>query len=101
MILEAAVLNIRPGEESAFEQAFRAASPLIASTPGYVQHQLQRCIETEGRYLLLVQWETMEAHTTGFRQSLNYEEWKRRLHHFYEPFPVVEHYEKILEYSGL
>jgi heme-degrading monooxygenase HmoA len=63
MILEAAVLKVRSGEEDAFEQAFRAASPLIASSPGYISHQLQRCVETKERYLLLVQWETMEAHS--------------------------------------
>jgi heme-degrading monooxygenase HmoA len=97
MILEAAVLNVRPGEEDALEQAFRAASPLIASSPGYLSHQLQRCLETKGRYLLLVQWETMEAHTIGFRQSAVYREWKQQLHHYYDPFPIVEHYESVLE----
>lgn len=97
MILEAAVLNVRPGEEDAFERAFRAASPLIASTPGYLSHRLQRCLETKGRYLLLVQWETLEAHTIGFRQSAAYQQWKQQLHHFYEPFPIVEHYESVLE----
>ncbi len=93
MILEAAVLNVRAGEESAFEQVFRAAAPLIAGIPRYISHQLQRCMETKGRYLLLVRWGTLEAHTVGFRQSAAYQEWKRLLHHFYEPFPVVEHYE--------
>ncbi|MGB0125942.1 MAG: antibiotic biosynthesis monooxygenase [Silvibacterium sp.] len=77
MILEAAVLNVRAGEESAFEQAFAAASPLIAATPGYLSHQLRRCLETKGRYLLLVHWENLEAHTIGFRQSPAFQQWKR------------------------
>ena len=98
MIHEAAVLNIRSGEESAFEEAFRAASPLIAAAPGYVSHVLQRCLETKGRYLLLVRWETLEAHTIGFRQSANFQQWKQQLHHFYDPFPVVEHYESLIEF---
>lgn len=98
MILEAAVLNVRSGEESAFEEALRAASPLIAATPGYISHQVKRCIETKGRYLLLVQWETLEAHTIGFRQSENFKQWKQQLHHFYDPFPVVEHYESFVEF---
>ena len=98
MVLEAAVLNVRAGEEPAFEQAFRAAALLIAGVPGYISHQLQSCIETKGRYLLLVKWETLEAHTVGFRQSAAYQEWRRLLHHFYEPFPVVEHYEMRQEF---
>jgi len=92
-ILEAAILNIRSGQESEFEAAFVAASSLIAATPGYISHQLQRCIETTGRYLLLVYWSTLESHTVSFRESANYVEWKRLLHHFYEPFPLVEHFE--------
>ena len=98
MILEAAVLNVRAGEESAFEQAFAAASPLIAATPGYLSHQLRRCLETKGRYLLLVHWENLEAHTIGFRQSPAFQQWKQQLHHFYDPFPVVEHYESLIQF---
>ena len=98
MILEAAVLNVRAGEESAFEKAFASASPLIASTPGYLSHQLQGCLETRGRYLLLVQWQSLEAHTVGFRQSPAFQQWKQQLHHFYDPFPVVEHYESLMQF---
>ena len=92
MILEVAVLNVRPGAEPAFEAAFRDASAIIASMPGYLSHDLQRCLETRNRYLLLVNWTTLEAHTVGFRGSPQYQDWKRRLHHFYDPFPTVEHY---------
>lgn len=92
MILEVAVLNVRRGCASEFESAFTLASAIIASMPGYVSHQLQRCIEVPDRYLLLVHWTSLEAHTVGFRGSSEYQEWKRLLHHFYDPFPVVEHY---------
>jgi len=95
MILEVAILNVRPGQEAAFEQAFTQASPLIASIPGYISHELQRCLETSNRYILLVQWQTLEDHTIGFRTSPAYQEWKRLLHHFYDPFPTVEHYKRV------
>ena len=54
---------------------------------------VHRCIETPNRYLLLVQWEKLEDHTIGFRQSNRYSKWREMLHHFYDPFPTVEHYE--------
>ena len=92
MILEAALLQVRPGNEAAFEAAFRRASPLIAASPGYRGHELQRCLEAPGKYLLLVRWATLEDHTVGFRGSPAYQEWRRLLHHFYEPFPTVEHF---------
>ena len=92
MILEVAPLRIRAGAETQFEAAFRAAQRIIASMPGYLSHELQRCLERSEEYLLLVRWETLEAHEVGFRGSAQYAEWKRLLHHFYNPFPVVEHY---------
>lgn len=92
MILEAAVLNVRPGESLAFEEAFTEAEHIIASMPGYRRHELRRCVETADRYLLLVWWRDLESHTVGFRQSPAYQRWKELLHHFYEPFPLVEHY---------
>lgn len=95
MILEVALLNVVKGREKEFEAAFIEASTIISSVSGYVSHELQRCIEVEGRYILLVRWENLEDHTIGFRQSDGYQSWKKLLHHFYDPFPEVEHYESI------
>jgi heme-degrading monooxygenase HmoA len=95
MILEAVMLKVRPGMEEEYEDAFRKASEIIASMKGYISHELQRCIEVKGKYLLLVRWESLEDHTVGFRQSYEYQEWKKQLHHFYDPFPTVEHFENI------
>lgn len=92
MITEQAVLDVKPGRESEFEIAFAEAKAIIASMPGFESLQLHRCIETSSRYLLLVSWERLEDHTEGFRKSARYEEWRRLLHHFYDPFPTVEHF---------
>jgi heme-degrading monooxygenase HmoA len=97
MILEAAFLQVKAGQGEAFEAAFRQASPIIASMKGYIAHELQNCIEVENKYLLLVQWETLEDHTIGFRSSAEYQEWKALLHHFYEPFPTVEHFTQVFQ----
>lgn len=95
MILEVAILNVIPGKEAEFETAFREARAIIASMKGYRSHDLRRCLEARNRYILLVQWDKLEDHTVGFRGSPQYQEWKRLLHHFYDPFPVVEHYEAV------
>lgn len=92
MIIEHALLQVKPGLEAEFEQAMRGALPLIKATPGFIRLTVKACLESPGKYLLLVEWETLEAHTQGFRGSERYAEWKERLHHFYEPFPLVEHY---------
>ena len=95
MILEAAPLQVRPGQSQAFEAAFREAQAIISSMKGYRSHQLQRCIEREGHYLLLVEWDSLADHEEGFRKSPQYLEWKKLLHHFYDPFPTVLHYERV------
>ncbi|MBP1961815.1 antibiotic biosynthesis monooxygenase family protein [Paenibacillus aceris] len=92
MILEVAILPVIAGKNAEFEAAFRQASTIISSMKGYISHELQTCIEDGNKYLLLVHWETLEDHTIGFRGSAEYQEWRKLLHHFYDPFPVVEHY---------
>ena len=93
MILEVAILTVRPGQESAFEDAMRRARPLIEMSPGFGGLELRRCLETPNRYLLQVGWRSVEDHTVGFRQSPRYQEWRNLLHQFYDPFPLVEHYQ--------
>lgn len=65
--------------------------------PGYLGHELQRCLQVQDKYVLLVRWRSVEDHEKGFRGSAQYQEWKRLLHHFYGPFPVVEHFELVAE----
>lgn len=95
MVLELAVLDVRPGESDEFEAAFEEAKSIISSMRGFVSLDLQRCIEVERRYVLLVEWERLEDHTEGFRGSPEYARWRELLHHFYDPFPTVEHYTRV------
>ena len=96
MILEVAVLQVVKGQEKAFEEDFLLAGRYISSVDGYRSHSLRKCIEQTGKYLL-VDWENLEDHTVGFRQSPDYQEWKSLLHKYYDPFPLVEHYETVVE----
>jgi heme-degrading monooxygenase HmoA len=92
LILEHAVLQVKPGQEALFEAAMRQAVPLIAASEGFGGIEVRPCLETPGRYLLLVRWTSVEAHEQGFRGSSRYQQWKALLHGFYEPFPIVQHY---------
>ncbi|HEX3779136.1 MAG TPA: antibiotic biosynthesis monooxygenase [Pseudonocardiaceae bacterium] len=95
-VLEVARLDVRPGQEAAFQEAFAQARSSIAASPGFLGLELRRCTETPNRYLLLVRWATIDDHTIGFRKGKNYGRWKELLHHFYDPFPEVEHYETVV-----
>lgn len=92
MILEVAILQVKQERQAAFEENFVKASSIISSMDGYISHELKKCIEKKDQYILLVNWQTLEDHEIGFRQSQDYQEWKKLLHHFYDPFPKVLHY---------
>ncbi len=92
VITEHAELPVIPGQEADFEAAFEEAKALIAASPGFGGLTLSRCIERPSVYLLLVQWDSVEAHEVGFRGSPAYQEWRALLHHFYDPPARVEHY---------
>ncbi len=95
MILEHGELNIRSGQEAAFQDAFETAKGLVASSPGCLSVELHRCVERPSTYLLLIAWESIEAHTEGFRGSERFEQWRALLHHFYDPAPRIEHFEAV------
>jgi heme-degrading monooxygenase HmoA len=97
MVLEHAVLDVRPGSGRDFEAAFAVAKPIITSAPGFRSLRLVRCVEQPDRYVLLVEWVSLDAHEEGFRRSPAYEEWRRLLHHFYPARPEVQHFETVLE----
>ncbi len=96
MILKMAVLLVKPALENQFEDDFRMASKYISAIDGYIRHSLQKCME-HNKYIILVEWNKLEDHTIGFRQPEAYVKWKNLLHQYYNPFPIVEHYETVFE----
>jgi heme-degrading monooxygenase HmoA len=96
VILEHALLPVRAGSEPAFERAFAEAKDIIAVMPGFRRLTLSRCLERPATYLLLVEWDRIEDHMVGFRESPEYQRWRALLHDFYDPFPEVEHYATVL-----
>lgn len=95
VVLEAIMLQVKDGMEQEYEDNFKEASAILSSAKGYISHEWQRCIEQKGKYLLMIKWETLEDHTIGFRESPAFQEWKKLLHHFYDPAPTVQHFTKI------
>jgi heme-degrading monooxygenase HmoA len=96
MIREHAVLPVKPGQEPAFEAALQEALPLITGATGFRRLSVSRGIETPNHYLLLVEWESLSAHTEGFRGSPEFQQWRGLLHHFYDPFPDVQHFTDVV-----
>lgn len=92
MILELATIDIKPGTNEAFEARLNQAQAVLSRAGGYLGHQFQQGIEQENRYILLIRWESLEAHTVGFRGGELFKEWRGLIGEFFEAPPVVQHY---------
>jgi len=97
MIWEIAQIDVKAGDEAAFEAAVEKAVPLFKSSRGCNGMQLHRGVEQPGRYRLVVEWETVENHTVDFRGSENFQEWRRLVGGFFASPPVVEHCHRVLK----
>lgn len=92
MILEHALLPVQPGREAEFEAAMSEAVDVIRSHHACHGVEVRRQDENASTYLLLVWWDSVEAHVDDFRPSALYEEWRQRTHPFYIERPVVTHF---------
>ena len=95
MILEVAILHIKPEDIAKFEAVFPKVEPIFKSVPGYISHELQRCVQTKGRYHFLIRWESIEAHLVNFRQSPKFQEFRALVGGFFAQPPVAEHFERV------
>lgn len=91
-VLEVVVLNVSADKTVEFEANFKIASQLIARTNGYIKHELRPCVEKANQYILLVWWDSIDAHMVNFRNSEEFKEWQKLLNHYYEQQPEVLHY---------
>jgi heme-degrading monooxygenase HmoA len=92
MILEVATIDIREGTNAAFEANLDKAQAVIVQAKGHISHEFHQCIEQENRYVLLIRWETLEAHTVGFRESELFTQWRGLIGQFFATPPNVVHY---------
>jgi heme-degrading monooxygenase HmoA len=95
MVLEHALITVRADAAEQFEEALGRARSIIATSPGFVSLSLQRGIESPDRYLLLVEWETLDDHVTGFRQSEAFGQWRALIGPYFASDPVVDHFDPV------
>lgn len=92
MVLEVAQIDVPPGQEEDFVDAYRAARELVSSTPGCRSVRMTRGVESPSRFVLLVEWDTIEAHEKNFRESDRFPAWRDQIGPYFATPPVVEHF---------
>ena len=92
MVLEVALIDVRPGEEDAFAAAYRVAHATLAGTPGCRSIRMTRGIESSSRFVLLVEWDSVEAHHDNFRRTERFTIWRGHIGSYFAHPPLVEHF---------
>ncbi|MGB7692285.1 MAG: antibiotic biosynthesis monooxygenase family protein [Pseudolabrys sp.] len=96
MILEIAQIDVKPGMETEFEGGVKKAAPIFKRAKGCKSMTLQRSHEMPQRYRLFVQWEAVENHTKDFRESADFQEWRKLVGHCFASPPYVEHVAEVM-----
>ncbi|HCT75425.1 MAG TPA: antibiotic biosynthesis monooxygenase [Micromonosporaceae bacterium] len=95
MVLEVALIDIKPGEEEAFAAAYRKGHETLATTPGCRNVRMTQGIESPARFVLLVEWDSVEAHVENFRNSERFVTWRGLIGQYFAAPPVVEHFDDV------
>jgi quinol monooxygenase YgiN len=93
MILEIADILVQPGMQGPFEREIqRGVETVIAQSPGFLRYEVQHCVESPERFVLMIEWERIESHTVDFRESPAFARWRAIVGPFFARPPVVEHF---------
>lgn len=92
MVLEVALIDVHPGQEDDFAAAYRLGHPILAGTPGCRSVRMTRGIESASRFVLLVEWDSVQAHLENFRNTERFEKWRGHIGSFFAQPPLVEHF---------
>jgi heme-degrading monooxygenase HmoA len=92
MIIERAMISVTPGSEADFEAAFAKAREVVAEADGFRSVRIARGVEQPSTYLLLIEWDSVEAHMQGFRESERFTRWRELIGPYFAEPPAVEHF---------
>ena len=92
MVLEVALIDVTVGQEDAFASAYQEAYPILAGTPGCRSVRMTRGVETPDRFVLLVEWDSVDAHLQNFRETDRFGQWRALIGPYFAEPPRVEHF---------
>src|SRR2546430_11995567 len=92
MVLEVALINVVPGQEDDFVAAYGKARPVLAGTEGCRSVRMTQGVESPSRFVLLVEWDSVEAHLDNFRATERFTTWRWLIRPYFCGAPRVEHF---------
>jgi heme-degrading monooxygenase HmoA len=100
MVLEVALIDVQEGREDEFAKAYAEAHPILVDTPGCRSVRMTRGVETPSRFVLLVEWDSVDAHLDNFRATERFARWRALIGPYFDGAPRVEHFVDVPEASG-
>jgi heme-degrading monooxygenase HmoA len=101
MVLEIADFNVVADKQEKFADAVREGLKYVSDTPGFRTAKLTRSVETSTRFVLLIEWDSVEAHTVGFQRSENFTRWRGLIGEFFDGPPRVEHFDDVVVHPSV
>jgi heme-degrading monooxygenase HmoA len=92
MVLEVALIDVVAGQEDEFAAAYAKGHEVLESTPGCRSVRMTRGIESPSRFVLLVEWDSVEAHEQNFRGTDRFTTWRGHIGPYFAQPPNVEHF---------
>ena len=92
MVLEVALIDVVTGQEDEFAAAYAKGHAVLVGTPGCRSVRMTRGVETPDRFVLLVEWDSVEAHEENFRATERFAQWRALIGPFFAGPPRVEHF---------
>ena len=101
MVTEIADFRVLPDSQDTFADAVTEGLKYVSDTPGFRTARLTRSAETPTRFILLIEWDSIEAHTVGFRESENFGRWRAIVGPHFDGAPNVEHFDQVVTHNTL
>ncbi|MDQ2706604.1 MAG: antibiotic biosynthesis monooxygenase [Actinomycetota bacterium] len=92
MVLEIGRIHVQAGREDDFVAAYHQARELLERTDGCRSVRMTRGVEAPTEFVLLVEWDSVEAHIENFRNSDRFPRWRGLIAPFFDGDPIVAHW---------
>src|SRR6476659_53836 len=92
MVVEYIRYTIPADRAAAFEDAYARAGAILTADDHCLGHEIARGVENPERYVVRIEWDSVEGHEQGFRKSAAFGEFFALVKPFFEAIEEMTHY---------
>lgn len=92
MVVEYIRYVVPAGRAEEFEEAYRQAGTVLGSNEHCLRYEVARGIEEAERYIVRIEWDSVEGHERGFRTSPGFQVFFAAVRPFFDQIAEMTHY---------